>query len=65
MANQYHVKLIDEEWVVKGASNQKAYRVLNYKNHAIVIGRQVAKNQKAELVIYDRDGKIQRRVRYT
>lgn len=65
MADQYHVKLVDDTWIVKGALNDKAYRVLDYKNHAIVIGRRVAQNQGAELIIYDRDGKVQRRIRYS
>lgn len=51
-------------WQVKGASNEKATVVTKTKAEAIRIGKEIAKNQKSELIIHGKDGKIQEKNSY-
>jgi hypothetical protein len=43
---------------VKGAGNQKATKTTSTQKQAIQVAREIAKNQKSEVVIHGRDGKI-------
>lgn len=45
-------------WAVKAEGSRKFTVITDKKNTAIKVGRQIAKNQKSELVIHDKDGKI-------
>lgn len=56
--NQYVVPH-ENGWAVKGAGNSKSTAVTKTKKEAMNIGRGIAKNQKSELVIHKKDGKIQ------
>lgn len=57
IANQ-HVVPTKDGWAVKGAGNSRATRVTNTQREAIDIARGIAINQKSEVVIHGRDGKI-------
>ena len=46
-------------WRVIGAGKSKPTKILPTKQDAINYGRNIAKNQKAELVIHGLNGKIQ------
>lgn len=46
-------------WRVIGAGNSKPTKILPTKQDAINYGRNIAKNQKAELIIHGLNGKIQ------
>jgi len=46
-------------WKVLGEGNQKPSHIRPTKGKAIEVGRIIAKNQQAELVIHGKDGKIQ------
>jgi hypothetical protein len=46
-------------WSVKKGGAAKATRTFDKKDQAVSYGKQVAKNQKAELVVHKKDGKIQ------
>ncbi|PKM65450.1 MAG: hypothetical protein CVU95_15430 [Firmicutes bacterium HGW-Firmicutes-2] len=46
-------------WSVKKGGATKATKTFSTKKEAEVFGRQVAKNQKSELVIHNKDGRIQ------
>jgi hypothetical protein len=54
-----HVVPHDDGWAVKSAGAERAYRVTDTKAEAKRIGRAVAKNRQAELVVHDKKGKIQ------
>ena len=45
-------------WQVKGEGNSKPSNVTVTKIDAVKIGKEIAKNQKTELVIHNLDGKI-------
>ena len=45
-------------WQVKGAGNSKATKLFQTQNEAIEYGREIAKNQKSELVIHNKHGQI-------
>ena len=56
--NQHVVPNPNGGWDVKGENNSRATRHTETKNEAIDIARQIAKNQSAELVIHNKDGRI-------
>lgn len=45
-------------WDVKSAGAERAYRNVDTKREAVEIARGVSRNQKAELVIRNLDGRI-------
>lgn len=49
---------------VKSTGSSKAYRRTETQREAIEIGRELARNQHSELVIYGRDGKIRQKNSY-
>lgn len=53
-----HVTPHQDGWQVKGAGNQKATVVTNTQNQAIEIARQIAQNQRSEVVIHRPNGQI-------
>lgn len=61
--NQY-VSPHKKGWAVKGAGNSKATRVVSTQKEAIQIGRDIAINQKSELSIQGRNGKIREKNSY-
>ena len=46
-------------WQVKGANNSRATVRTETKAEAIAIGREIARNQRSEMVIHGRNGQIQ------
>lgn len=48
----------EEKWSVKKVGNQKASKLVDTKKEAEKIGRELAKQEKSELVIHNKDGKI-------
>lgn len=56
-ANQ-HVVPHEDGWAVKGAGNEKATRVVETQAQAIGIARDIAINQKSEVIIHRPDGTI-------
>jgi hypothetical protein len=53
-----HVVTHQDGWAVKGAGNQRATSLHATQQQAIDAGRDVARNQKSELVIHRPDGRI-------
>lgn len=53
-----HVTRHAQGWQVKGAGNQKATTVTSTQKEAISIAREIAQNQKSEVVIHRADGRI-------
>lgn len=51
-------------WQVKGAGNKRATVVARTKKETIPIATKIARNQKSELVIHGRNGKIQEKNSY-
>jgi uncharacterized protein YdaT len=45
-------------WQVKGAGNDKATKVVPTQKEAIETAKEIAKNQKSEVVIHGKDGRI-------
>ena len=56
--NQHVTHRKDGYWQVKGAGNSKATRVTKTQKEAINIARNIALNQKSELIIHGRNGRI-------
>ncbi len=58
MGKNQHVVKHQEGWAVKGAGNEKATKVTSTQKEAIEAAREIAINQRSEVVIHGRDGKI-------
>lgn len=59
-----HVVPRDGRWAVRGAGNAKATQTFETQGEAVELARRIARNQKTELVIHDRDGRIRGRSSY-
>jgi len=57
--NNQHVVPVGKEWGVRGEGNKRLTAVTPTKAEADKIAREIARNQKTEIVIHDRHGKIQ------
>lgn len=53
-----HVVPHGKDWAVKGAGNEKATKVVPTQTKAIEVAREIAKNQKSEVVIHRPNGVI-------
>ena len=51
-------------WAVKGEGNTKVTKITNTQKEAIDIAREIAKNQKSELIIQNKKGKIRSKDSY-
>lgn len=58
MGKNQHVVKRDNGWAVKGAGNSKATSVHKTQKQATNAARDIAKNQKSEVVIHGRNGQI-------
>lgn len=58
MGKNQHVVPNESGWAVKGEGNSKATKVFDTKQPAINYAREIARNQKSELVVHNKDGRI-------
>lgn len=58
MGKNQHVTPKDGSWQVIGAGNDRATKMFDTQKSAIEYARDIAINQKSEVVIHGRDGKI-------
>lgn len=56
--NQHVTKHSSGGWQVKGAGNDKATKVTTTQKQAINIAKEIAQNQKSEVVIHGQNGRI-------
>ena len=56
--NNQHVVPHGDKWAVKGEGNSKVTRITSTQKEAIEIAREIAKNNKSEVVIHRPDGRI-------
>ena len=59
-----HVVPRDGKWAVRRTGSDKVTKLFDTRWEAIVQGRKIARNQRAELYIHDRDGRIRSRDSY-
>lgn len=59
-----HVVPHGEEWAVKGAGNSKATSVYKTQAEAITRAREIAQNQKSELLVHGENGRIREKSSY-
>ena len=59
-----HVIPLGKGWAVKGGGNSKYTIITDNKKDAIAAAKSIAKNNKSELVIHGKDGKIQNKNSY-
>ena len=58
MGKNQHVIKTDDGWGVKGAGNSRLTSEHETQQQAIKAAKPIAKNQKSEVVIHGKDGKI-------
>lgn len=58
MGKNQHVTPKGVKWQVKGAGNKKATKLFNTQKEAIDYAKNIAKNQKSEVVIHRPNGRI-------
>ena len=56
--NQHVVPSKNNGWNVRGEGNTRVTKHFNIKKDAVDYPRQISRNQKSELVIHNKDGKI-------
>ncbi len=61
MKKNQHVVPHINGWAVKGAGNEKATKVTATQKEAIDAARNIAKNQKSELLVHNRKGQIRQK----
>lgn len=59
-----HVVPREGEWAVRGEGNSRDTRRFRTQGEAVEAARQIAKNNKSELLIHGRDGRIRERNSY-
>ena len=59
-----HIVPHEDGWAIRGAGSQRATLVHNTQADAIAVGREIACNQCAELIIHRPDGRIRERNSY-
>ena len=59
-----HVVPRDGKWAVRRTGSYKATKLFDTQMEAAARGRQIARNQRTELYIHGRDGRIQERDSY-
>jgi len=58
MGKNQHVVKHPDGWAVKGAGNSKATKVVKTQLEAVNYAREIAMNQKSEMLIHGRKGQI-------
>ena len=58
MGKNQHVEPNNGQWSVKGEGNSRYTATTDTKAEAMKIAREIAQNQKSELVIHGRNGQI-------
>ncbi|MDF0708503.1 DUF2188 domain-containing protein [Flagellimonas okinawensis] len=61
MKKNQHVVPHSDGWAVKGAGNQKATKVTSTQKEAIKVARDIAINQKSELLVHNTKGQIRQK----
>jgi uncharacterized protein YdaT len=64
MSKNQHVVQRHTDWAVRGAGNGRDTSVHSTQSAAIAAAREIAQNQKSEVVIHGRDGRIREKNSY-
>jgi hypothetical protein len=64
MGKNQHVVRRDDGWAVRGEHNQRDTSHHSTQGQAIEAARDIARNQRSEVVIHDRSGRIRDRDSY-
>ncbi len=64
MGKIQYVVPTDDGWGVRGENNEKLTKKFDKKSDAVDYAKDIAKNQKPELTILKKDGKIQNKNSY-
>jgi len=61
MKKNQHVVKHPNGWAVKRVGSSRATKVTKTQNEAIIVARNIAKNQNSELIIHGKNGRIRQK----
>lgn len=61
MSKNQHVIPLGTGWAVKKAGSKRFSLIADNKRDALNFAKEIAKNNKSELIVHGKDGKIQRK----
>ncbi|EMR06560.1 hypothetical protein C772_01455 [Bhargavaea cecembensis DSE10] len=64
MGKNIHVIPVDDRWGVKAEGESEPSQVVDTQEEAFEIGRELAKQERSELLIHGEDGQIRERNTY-
>lgn len=64
MGKPQHVVKREDKWAVVGEGNGRATRVVDTQREAIAAATEIARNQRTEVVVHGRDGRIRSKDSY-
>ena len=64
-SSSQHVVPQNGKWVVRRTGNKRATSVHNTQGEAIKAASRIAKNQRSDVIIHSRDGRIRQRASYS
>ena len=64
MKKNIHVVPNGSQWAVKSSGNTRSTKITSTQNEAISVAREIAKNQRSELIIHGRNGVIREKNSY-
>lgn len=59
-----HVVPRGDQWAVQSAGGDRASRIVDTQRQAVMIAREISRNQGTELIVHGEDGKIRWRDSY-
>jgi hypothetical protein len=64
MGRNQHVVRTEEGWGIRGEGNQRLTSLHESQSQAIEAAREIARNQRCELLVHGRNGRIRERNSY-
>ena len=64
MGKNQHVVKHPDGWAIRGANNERVTKVTSTQSEAISIAKEIAGNQKSEMLIHGRNGQIREKNSY-
>lgn len=64
MGKNQHIVPVGDKWGIKGEGNSKYTSICNTQKECYDIGRKISINQKSELVVHGKNGRIREKNSY-
>lgn len=64
MSKNQHVVPYKGKWAVRGAGNSRRTKITQTQGEAMEVARKISRNQKSELLIHGRNGRVRAKHSY-